>query len=236
MDSRDVRAPGPRLPAAPPAAAAAAATAERCCRANSCSLRCCACSASCTCGAWPRTKRAYSTASSHLTSTLGSYTTWRTALAMSCSAGSRSCVGACAWAAPCSSPAAPACGPECTRQPSPNTAAARISGLATVSSCTSRSAAPSRMAMSEISGMSWHSLPRHRHSHLSSSACEEEAKGTWGGNMVRSHLSSTASRLEVAHRPWPLGWPSQMAASTKAACARECRSTPPSMVSRYLMK
>lgn len=41
---------------------------------------------------------------------------------------------------------------------------------------------------------------------------------TCGGNMVFSHLSSTASRLLVAHRPWPLGCPSQMAASTNAAC------------------
>jgi hypothetical protein len=57
----------------------------------------------------------------------------------------------------CTSPRAPTWGPSrvgpgplCTRHPSPNTAAARISGDATVRSCTRRSAAPSRIAVREI--------------------------------------------------------------------------------------
>lgn len=43
----------------------------------------------------------------------------------------------------------------CTRQPRPYTAAALISAWATVSSATSRSAAPSRMADREIWGVGW---------------------------------------------------------------------------------
>ena len=83
--------------------------------------------------------------------------------------------------------------------------------------------------------MSWLNFPKHRHSHLMRSS------GPWSpavklAMLWRRWVRHTPNSPAPAARLCPRGWPSQMTASTKAACARESVLLVLSLLSRYWMK
>lgn len=92
-----------------------------------------------------------------------------------------------------------------------------------------------RLCQGTTSGMSWLNFPKQRHSHLMRSS------GPWSpavklAMLWRRCVRHTPNRPAPAAKLCPRGWPSQITASTKAACARESVLLVLSLLSRYWMK